>query len=103
MLIQFGNDQAITHYQDPDGPPGQMVYRVMDGQRITSISLPPDLSPDIALISCIEALSSHMLPGAVPVWIDGNPASLVKDLCRHYGITLKSNKKPLGWGAKFVQ
>lgn len=93
--IEVGLNTAIEGYRDESG---ELLFRDLPGERITTIHIPDGMSDHEALIASVDALRSHMRRDTKPVWVDGSNKELVKALCQHHGILLKDNKRPADWG-----
>lgn len=96
MKVEVGNATAIEGYrEEEDGP---VLYRNLEGERITTIILPDDLSMIEAVQTVAATLAAHMQPGTKPVWIEADSMALQAYLCEHFQIPTTS-ARPMSWGA----
>ena len=96
MKVEVGNATAIEGYrEEEDGP---VLYRNLEGERITTIMPPDDLSMIEAVQTVAATLAAHMQPGTKPVWIEADSMALQAYLCEHFQIPTTS-ARPMSWGA----
>lgn len=96
MTIQLGVATAIEGYREPGDD--TLRFRDLPGERTTTLHFPEGIGHRDALLALTDAMNNHMRRDTKPVWVDGSDKGFVKAVCQHYGITLKSNKRPADWG-----
>jgi hypothetical protein len=96
MQVEIGNASAIEGYRDT--PDGELKFRLLGGERTTTIMLTDDLNISEAAQTVIATLGAHMEPGSVPAWIESDNVVLHGYLCAHYEIE-PSVTRPPTWGA----
>lgn len=94
MYLEFGSDSAIEGYRDPEGEdPEKVLYRPLEGQRVTRVVFPEDTGIMEAFRSATELVRYHMQGD--PVWINSDSESLEKLLKEHFSV---SKGRPRTWG-----
>lgn len=96
MYVEIGNDHAIEGYRE-DGSE-EVLYRTVEGERVTRIVFPEDTGTQEAYASAVAALSHHIEYEAKPAWIETDSPALLTLLLEHYGINEKKNVRPATWG-----
>lgn len=93
--IQFGNDQAIEGYY-PDGEDGPVHYRAVEGERVTTFSIPDswDLAEGVREITNALGFHFDLAGGAAPRWVEGDDEAIVAHFRHVYGV----EGKPGLWG-----
>lgn len=99
MWVEIGNDHAIEGYRDPNSDDPDLVrFRPLEGQRVTTSSIPDDMNLQQAFANVVAGMAYHLEEGAKPAWIESDNESLQMLLCEHYGITKSQNTRPKTWG-----
>ena len=100
MYVEFGNAHAIEGYRDPaSDDPERVMYRRVEGQRVTSLVFPEGIGLQEAFTTAVAALGHHIEPGQVPSWIQADNPALLTLLCEHYHIPEDKNVRPPAWGS----
>lgn len=102
MLVEFGNTFAIEGYRDPLGEdPDRVLYRLLPGERVTSLVLPDGIGIMEAFATVVGAMTVHMNTAdenARPSWIQSDSEGLLTLLLEHYHIRPEKNVRPATWG-----
>lgn len=94
MYVEIGNDHAIEGYREDDSD--EVLYRLVDGQRVTRLVFPEGMTTQEAFSSTVAALGHHIHPEHKPAWIESSSPALLGLLVEHY--ELRTNKRPAAWG-----
>lgn len=95
MKVEVGNATAIEGYRESEE--GPVLYRNLEGERVTTLILPDDLNVFEAVQTVAATMTAHMQPETVPVWIEADDPVLQAYLCNHYKIPTTS-ARPASWG-----
>lgn len=99
MYVLLGNDKALEGYRDPTSDDPDLVrYREIDGQRVTTISIPEGMSLNEAFQSVVTAFEYHIQTEGKPSFIESDSEGLQALLAEHYGLTKSQNTRPKTWG-----
>lgn len=96
MIIQLGNSSAV------EAPPGTSVDggdstatdapKPIEGDQITEIVLPDDLSPGEVFSTIDIKWGLHAAKGSKPTWVDGTNPGVVAALSGIYGCPIGAPK-----------
>lgn len=99
MYVEFGNADALEGYRDPTSDDPDLVrYRPLDGDRVTTVVFPADISLQEAFSTAVTALTFHMAEGSSPTWVESDSDGLQALLVEHYKIAPSKNTRPKTWG-----
>lgn len=99
MYVQVGNANAIEGYRDPTSDDPDLVrFRPLDGERITTLTIPDDIGLQEAFTSCVTALQYHIAEDGKPAWVESDSEGLQALLMEHFGIKKSQNTRPKTWG-----
>lgn len=99
MYVLLGNDKALEGYRDPTSDDPDLVrYRDLEGQRVTSISIPEGMSLNEAFQSVVTAFEYHIAQGEKPSFVESDSEGLQALLSEHFGLTKTQNTRPKTWG-----
>lgn len=112
MWVELGNDKAQEGYRDPDSDEPDLVrYRPLDGERITTIVFPEDITLQEAFTTAAAAGQVHFqadesednpLGHHRPTWVESDSAGLKALLSEHFGLTKATQqRRPKTWGKEF--
>jgi hypothetical protein len=93
MWLETGNDSAIEGYRNPGED--RVLYRPIDGQRVTRVVFPEGMSLEEAFQSAVRLLAYHYASGQGPAWVDSDSDALTKLLKSHFSI---KSARPRSWG-----
>lgn len=95
MFVELGNDKAIEGYR-PDGTSdGEVQYRSLEGEQVTSLHFPEGMTINEAFQATVESLRYHIEAGENPVWVHSDSPGLQSLLEENYSV---KKKKPAKWG-----
>lgn len=99
MWVQFGNRNTIEGYRDETSDDPDLVrYRPVDGDRITTITHPDEISLAEAFQTTLEAMRHHIAEGETPEWVESDSEGLKALLAEHYGLTAAKTSRPKTFG-----
>jgi len=94
ILVEIGHTSGL----DVESVEGVEKVVPMEGQRVTTIRIPDGEDALSAYAAILNLMPHHMTVGETPAWIESSDTALKKLLVSHYGVTIKSNRRPAGWG-----
>jgi hypothetical protein len=95
MFVELGNDKAIEGYRPDGSTDGEVQYRSLEGEQVTTIHFPDGTSVQEAFLATTESLRYHIEQGESPVWVHSDSPGLQTLLEENYGV---NKKKPAKWG-----
>lgn len=102
MWVEFGNENAVEGYRDPTAEnPDKVLWRPLEGQRITSVTFPEDVRLQEAFTTAVSAISMHFANDGdgnthSPTWVDSDNEGLKTLLQEQFGVQGKA--RPKTWG-----
>jgi hypothetical protein len=91
IVVKVGNEHAIQVFLD-----GSVEH--IEGQQITTVTVPDDRELPEALIEVLNALGKHIAEGEMPSWVSASNNELQGLLVTHYRLPKTATKPPKGWG-----
>jgi hypothetical protein len=104
MWVEFGNDNAKEGYRDPSADnPDEVLYRPLEGQRVTTITFPEGISLQEAFTTAVAQIVYHFATDgddnqSTPAWVESDSPGLAALLAEQFGVQGKT--RPKTWGAK---
>lgn len=95
MFVELGNNKAIEGYRPDGSTDGEVKYRSLEGEQVTTLSFPEDMSIGDAFAATVTSMRYHIEEGETPVWIHSDSPGLQTLLEEQYKVT---KSKPAKWG-----
>lgn len=100
MWVEFGNDSAIEGFREGDSD--EVKYRSLEGQQVTAVTLPSDVSLQEAFTTSVAAVNFHFAEQpdgtrSKPAWIDSDSDGLKALLAENFGLKA-GQARPKTWG-----
>ena len=102
MWVEFGNDNAIEGYREPGSD--EVKYRALEGQQVTTITLPEGVSLQEAFTTAVALVDHHFAVANEadgtrhkPAWVDSDSEGLKALLTENFGLKA-GHARPKTWG-----